>query len=105
MHEQEKKILKALAPHAIVVGSAAKESGPCKDIDLVVGAKGLQIAKKVFPPDWESAFIGNIKTFETNPPIEVFRHWYGPDYSTRQRKKRKLIALYGVALRASEIST
>lgn len=81
-----KAILEALAPHAILVGSAAR-GDDYRDIDLVVGAKGLSLAKKVFPAGWESAFLGSITTFETEPAIEVFRWWHGPDYAALKRRK------------------
>jgi hypothetical protein len=79
-------ILAQLAPYAIVVGSAAR-GGHYNDIDLVVNAKGFKIAKEILPPPLSSVFPGHIKTFETEPPIEVMKFWYGPDYNALCRKK------------------
>jgi len=94
-----KEILQQLAPHSILVGSASY-SPLFRDIDLVVSAKGLSVAKKIFPPNWVSGFIGSITTFETEPPIEVFRHWYGPDYHSLKRRKLPIVKLFDVEFRA-----
>lgn len=92
-------ILKAIAPHAIVVGSAARGDA-FNDIDLVVTAKGLALAAKLFP-SFESCFPGQITCFDTDVPIEVFRIWYGPSYvSLRPRKNLTTATLFGVEFRA-----
>jgi len=94
-------ILRQLAPHAILVGSAAR-SDVYNDIDLLVNKNGLDLARKLFPKGWSSAFMGNLKTFDTAPPIEVFVHWYGPSYAALMRRKTELVArkIGGVKLRA-----
>lgn len=95
---QEHDILAMLADEAIVVGSAVN-GRDYNDIDLVVSAKGLAIAKKILP-DAESCFPGHIKTFETDTPIECFRYWYGPGYSDLKKRKLGSVILCGIKLRA-----
>ena len=99
------EILAALAPHAILVGSASV-SDRYGDIDLVVSAKGLKIAKRLFPAG-ESVFPGHWATDATTAPIEVFRTWYEPMYHRLYRRHRELTerTLYGVTLRAWPIPT
>lgn len=79
-----RKILRTLAPHSILVGSAAKRDS-VGDIDLVVSRSGLAAAKRVMP-GWTSMIFGHVRV-ETEIPIEVFRYWYGPSYSELVRRK------------------
>lgn len=82
-------ILERLKDHVILVGSASR-SDVYKDIDLVISEKGLKIAKQLFSNmSTGSAFVGNLKCFGTNPPIEVFTFWYGPSYKDLKRKYKK----------------
>lgn len=101
-----RRMLQELSDHAILVGSAAR-GDEYNDIDLVVNEKGLSIAKDCFPAGWKSAFIGNIKTFATTPPIEVFTHWYGPDYRDLCRRRTEIIdrEILDIRLRAWPIET
>ena len=95
-----KQILEQLNPYCIVVGSAAKGE-LYKDIDMVIFEKGLKLALKIFPPNWHSALVGNIKTFNTEVPIEVFTWCYGPDYNAlRRRKDLAEVELFGIKMRA-----
>lgn len=96
------EILAELAPHAILVGSASRlPLDCCGDIDLLVSKRGLQKAKKVLPKPHYSVFVGNIGTFETDYPLEVFVYWYGPGYSTVKRRKAiKTVNVLGVPFRA-----
>ena len=97
-------ILTLLAPVSILVGSASR-SEAYNDIDLIVGKRGLDLAKTVLPC-WESVFPGHVGTRATTPPIECMRFWYGPDYSALQRRKALIQrTLYGVTLRAWPIDT
>lgn len=94
-------ILQALAPHVILVGSAATSSR-YNDLDFVISARGLEIARKLLPGPLSSEFPGNLSTDTTEVPIEVFRYWYGPGYNSLSRRTTELITrtLYGVTFRA-----
>src|SRR3954464_4228228 len=91
-------ILKRLAPHAVVVGSAAR-GDTYGDVDMVVSDRGLKLAKKLFPEGWESVFIGHIKTFQTEPPLEVMQYWYGPSYRMLTHKRLARRDIEGVSMR------
>lgn len=99
------EILAALAPHAILVGSASV-SDRYGDIDLVVSAKGLAIARRILPEP-TSVFPGHLASDATEVPIEVFRVWYGPMYHRLCRRTRELTerSLCGATLRAWPIPT
>lgn len=79
-------ILRALAPHAILVGSAAHGWADYGDVDLVVGARGFRLAAKMLPEPRRSLFFGHWKTTGTEPAIEVMRYWFGPDYQALKRR-------------------
>jgi|SRR5581483_8117761 len=94
-------ILRELAPHAILVGSAV-HGDRYGDIDLVVSARGLEIARRILPGPLSSEMIGNLSTDTTDVPIETFRFWYGPSYRSLCQRKRELTerTIHGVAFRA-----
>ncbi len=98
-------ILSALAPHAILVGSTSVCNN-YGDIDLVVSAKGLNIARRILPGRLSSEILGHLATDATEDAIECFRWWYGPSYRVLSRRKRELTprTLHGVGLRAWCIS-
>lgn len=98
-------ILRALAPHAILVGSASV-SDRYNDLDFVVSAKGLEIARRILPGPLSSEMIGNLSTDATDVPIEVFRCWYGPPYRFLCRSSELVErTILGVTLRAWPIPT
>ena len=98
------EVLALLAPHAILVGSASR-SDKFRDIDLVVSHRRLEMEKRLLPKPWESAFPMNIKSFQLDVPIEVFRVWYGPSYSELSRGDLVTLNVLGVPLRAWPINT
>lgn len=96
--EHTKEILRQLAPYAIIVGSAAR-SPRFNDIDMVVNARGMKLAKQLFP-HWDSCYPGNVSTSYTSPPLETFMYWYGPSYDSLRRRKLARVSLFGVTFRA-----
>lgn len=98
--ERLQAALRALAPHAILVGSAAV-SDERNDIDLTVSEKGLAIAKEVLAP-WTSAFIGSVTGHPGGVQVEVWTDWYGPPFSSLVRRRSQLTrrSVFGIEFRA-----
>jgi len=98
------EILRLLAPHSILVGSAA-HSDEFNDIDLLIEESFFPIAKEVLRglhPD--SCFPGHIKTWDTFDPVEVFVYWYGPAYDEIPITEIGAKIIHGVYFRTWEKS-
>jgi hypothetical protein len=94
-----RQILRALAPHAILVGSASRGDN-YQDIDLVINERGLRTARSVLPGPLVSCYLGHLKTFQTQPPVEVMRYWQGPLYGELAHRRLVIREVSGVKLRA-----
>lgn len=95
-----KAILKTLSRNSILVGSAA-HSDRFNDLDLLIPETFWDEAKRIFSAlHPTSAFPMNAKTFDTDPPIEVFAVWYGPSFEDIPESELVDRTVLGVTFRA-----